>query len=41
MAEIRRVGDDDMLPGGKLPTTPLDRSGFSKLPISGLGWRWY
>lgn len=34
-------GDHALLAGDGLAAKPLDRSGFPKLPVSGIGWRWY
>jgi len=39
--EARRLGDTGLLDGDGLARSPLDRSGFADLPISGMGWRWY
>ncbi len=41
MAEARRLGDTALLDGKKLKTAPLDRAAIGKLPISGMGWRWF
>ena len=27
--------------GDRLATAPLDRAAIEKLPIRGMGWRWY
>ena len=39
--EARRVGDTGILDGGGLARSPLDRESFRKLPVGGMGWRWY
>ncbi|MBL7224026.1 MAG: sulfatase-like hydrolase/transferase [Candidatus Brocadiae bacterium] len=42
IAEARRVGDTALFDGdGRLATAPLDREAFKKLPVRGMGWRWY
>jgi len=39
--EARRWGDHALIPDGKLAIAPLDRDALLRLPIKGLGWRWY
>lgn len=41
IAEARRWGDTGLLDGDGLATSPLDRAALAKLPIAGMGWRWY
>ena len=41
MAEATRLGDTGIISGGRLASTLLDRASFAKLPVSGMGWRWY
>ena len=41
IAEARRLGDAALLDGEELATSPLDREAISKLPVSGMGWRWF
>ena len=41
MDEAGRIGDSELLDGDKLVTSPLDRSEIAKLPVTGMGWRWY
>jgi choline-sulfatase len=40
--EARRLGDAAIFDDdGALVATPLDRSAIPKLPVRGMGWRWY
>ena len=41
IAEARKVGDTGILDGDTLASAPCDREAIAKLPISGLGWRWF
>lgn len=41
MDEARRLGDDALLDGDALPTSPLDRDELVRQPVGGMGWRWY
>ena len=41
IAEANRLGDTELLDGEGLATSPLDRESFKKLPILGMGWRWF
>ena len=41
MDEARRLKDAALLDGAGLVSSPLDRAAIAKLPISGMGWRWY
>lgn len=38
--EADRLGDREVIPDGRLPVTPVDRSTFAFNP-GALGWRWY
>ncbi len=44
-AEAEAVGDTDILdpesPTGLAVAPPADRAAFEKLPVAGMGWRWY
>ncbi len=37
----RQLADHDIFSGEKLKRRQVDRASFSKLPVSGMGWRWY
>jgi arylsulfatase A-like enzyme len=41
IAEARKVGDTGILDADGLVTAPLDREAIEKLPVSGMGWRWF
>jgi len=42
IAEAERLGDTAILDDkGKLKSAPLNREAFKKLPIAGMGWRWF
>ena len=41
IAEARKVGDTAVLDGDALATAPLDRAAIAKLPVGGMGWRWF
>lgn len=41
IGEAKRLGDTQLVSGDQLPTAPLDRSQFPKLPVRGVGWRWF
>jgi arylsulfatase A-like enzyme len=40
-AEARRWGDTVLLDGDGLATSWVDREALAKLPVGGMGWRWY
>jgi arylsulfatase A-like enzyme len=35
------LGDDHLLDGDGFARSSVDRSAFPRLPVSGMGWRWY
>jgi hypothetical protein len=39
--QARHWGDTGLLSGDGLAASPLDRAAISRLPISGMGWRWF
>ena len=42
IVEAKRFGDTGILDtDDQLVTTPLDRSTFKDIPVSGMGWRWF
>lgn len=41
IAEARQLGDISLLDGEKLVSAAVDREAIRKLPVGGMGWRWF
>ncbi|MFP4057685.1 MAG: sulfatase [Candidatus Brocadiia bacterium] len=41
VAEARSLGDAALLDGAGLAAEPMDRQAIARLPVRGMGWRWF